>query len=251
MLFTMLVIPFRLTLVKARQLDEIRVVARVREAALERAQNSAESERAQERKMLAGDLHDEVLPCLYQVHLMGEVLKQDLAHGRLLDLDEDLPALLEATSTAQQSVRRYVRGLRLEQSRSHDVASAIRACAMELEATEGSPRIQLNLDPVSGAERAQRTLVQVAREAMVNSARYSSARVMRVALISRDGLAEITVSDDGVGFDPGAVDKAEHFGLQFMTERVQAVGGRLMVSSSPDGGAFISALIPLDRRVAD
>ena len=33
---------------------------------------------------------------------MGEVLKQDLASGRLLDLDEDLPDLLDATNAAQQ-----------------------------------------------------------------------------------------------------------------------------------------------------
>jgi len=246
LLFTILVIPFRLSFVKMQQLAEIKVVARVRQAALERAQEAAESERADERRLLAGDLHDEVLPCLYQVHLMGEVLKQDLAHGRLLDLDEDLPALLEATSIAQQAVRRHVRGLRLEQSHVRDVAFAIRSCAKEVEATEGCPRIELRLEDVTGSDRAQRTLVQVAREAMVNSARYSSSSSIRVELIVRDGLAELSVIDDGVGFDPSAVDESEHFGLQFMAERVKAIGGRLTVSSRLNGGVFISALVPLD-----
>jgi signal transduction histidine kinase len=246
LLFTLLVIPFRLTLVKTQELDELNVVARVRQAALERAQEAAEYERADERRLLAGDLHDDVLPCLYQVHLMGEVLKQDLAHGRLLDLDEDLPALLEATNIAQQAVRRHVRGLRLEQSRIRDVGTAIRSCVSEVEATEGCPRIELHLDDVSGTDRAQRTLVQVAREAIVNGARHSSSSVIRVELIARDGLAELSVVDDGVGFDPRAVDRSEHFGLQFMAERVNAVGGRLTVSSHLNGGVFISALIPLD-----
>jgi signal transduction histidine kinase len=245
LLFTVLVIPFRLSLVKTQQLDEIKVVARVRQAALDRAQEAAESERADERRLLAGDLHDEVLPCLYQVHLMGEVLKQDLAHGRLLDLDEDLPALLEATNVAQEAVRRHVRGLRLEQSRIRDVAMAIRACAKEVEATEGCPRIELHLEDVTGSDRAQRTLVQVAREAMVNSVRYSSSNSIRVELMARDGLAELSVLDDGVGFDPREVDGNAHFGLQFMAERVKAVGGRLTVSSRLNGGVFISALVPL------
>ena len=50
---------------------------------------------------LAGELHDEVLPALFKVHLMGQVLKQDLASGQLLQLEEDLPGLLDATLVAQ------------------------------------------------------------------------------------------------------------------------------------------------------
>jgi signal transduction histidine kinase len=250
-LFSLLVLPFRLTLVKMQQVGEIAVVARLREAALERAQKAADAERVEERQILAGDLHDEVLPPLYQVHLMGEVLRQDLAQGRLLDLDEDLPALLEATNVAQHAVRRYVKGLRLEHRGIRDIAGAIRACADEAHSMEGSPRIELRLEAVHGSERAVRTLVQVAREAIVNGARYSSASIIRVELMARDGVAELAISDDGVGFDAQSVDRSEHFGLQFMKERVESAGGRLTLTSSLGQGTFVSALVPLKARSAD
>ena len=47
--------------------------------------------------VVAGELHDEVLPPLFKVHLMGQVLRQDLDSGQLLNLDCDLPELLSAT----------------------------------------------------------------------------------------------------------------------------------------------------------
>ena len=89
-------------------------------------------------------------------------------------------------------------------------------------------------------------IVQVAREALVNSSRYSSARRIQLSLRRQSAsLAELRISDDGRGFDPDDVDKGKHFGLQLMTERVSAVGGKLSVSSSPGSGTTITAQIPL------
>ena len=50
-------------------------------------------ERRDERLNVAAGLHDEVLPPLYKVHLMGQVLRQDLASGQLFSLEDDLPEL--------------------------------------------------------------------------------------------------------------------------------------------------------------
>ena len=44
------------------------------------------SERRDERLVLAGELHDSVLPAMFKVQLMGQVMRQDLAEGKLLDL---------------------------------------------------------------------------------------------------------------------------------------------------------------------
>ena len=65
---------------------------------------------------MAAGLHDEVLPPLFKVHLMGQVLRQDLASGRLLALEEDLPALLGATENASDNMRELIRSLRIRPS---------------------------------------------------------------------------------------------------------------------------------------
>ncbi len=71
-----------------------------------------EDERRDERLVVASGLHDDVLPSLHQVHLMGQVLRQDLAYGRLLELEDDLPQLLAATEAASGSIRRVIKDLR-------------------------------------------------------------------------------------------------------------------------------------------
>jgi signal transduction histidine kinase len=96
------------------------------------------------------------------------------------------------------------------------------------------------------ADKAGLVIVQVAREALVNSSKYSSARRIRVRLTRlSDGVAELTVSDDGRGFDPDEVDRNSHFGLQLIAERVEAVGGTVQVVSALGSGTTISATIPL------
>jgi len=242
---TAILMPFRLAYARIERLGVTLEVVRLREAALQKAYASAELERRDERLVVAGDLHDEVLPALFKVHLMGEVLKQDLASGRLLDLDEDLPELLEATSTAQRAVRHVVGNLRVKQSGPQGLVSAIRSCA-DQEEGDGRPRFELRLAELRVTKRAHRVLVQVAREAIVNASRYSGASHVRVELAERHaGYAYLRIEDNGDGFDPAAVDPSAHFGLQLMKDRVEAAGGKLSVSSEPGGGTSITAVVPI------
>lgn len=58
-----------------------------------------------------------------------------------------------------------------------------------------------------------------------------------------DGCVDISVSDDGVGFDP-ARKRRWAYGLMGMRYRVEALGGKLELVSKPGHGATISARIP-------
>lgn len=242
---TAILIPFRLAYARIERLGVTLEVVRLREAALQKAYASAELERRDERLVVAGDLHDEVLPALFKVHLMGEVLKQDLASGRLLDLDDDLPELLEATSTAQRAVRHVVGNLRVKHSGPQDLVSAIRSCA-DQEEGDGRPRFELRLAELRVTKRAHRVLIQVAREAIINASKYSSASHVRVELAERHaGYAYLRIEDNGDGFEPNAVDTSTHFGLQLMKDRVEAAGGKLSITSEPGAGTSITAVVPI------
>jgi signal transduction histidine kinase len=242
---TSLLLPARVALSRIQSLNAAGQLVRIRDAEIASANASALSERRAERLTLAGDLHDEVLPALFRVHLMGEVLRQDLASGRLLDLDDDLPDLLDATSTAQDAVRRVVGNLRGSRAAIGSVSRAIRGHAEQLEG-DGRPRIELSLCEFEGSDQAGLALVQVAKEALVNGSKYSDADRIVVSLWTGEGWAELTVSDDGRGFDLGAVDGSCHFGLQLMKERVAAIGGELSVETAPGEGTKICARVPLD-----
>ena len=65
-----------------------------------------------ERARIAAALHDEVLQDLYNVTIRAQVLRQDLLTGRLLDLEDDLPAVIQASEAAVEDLREVIHGLR-------------------------------------------------------------------------------------------------------------------------------------------
>jgi signal transduction histidine kinase len=202
-------------------------------------------ERRDERLVVAGELHDEVLPPLFKVHLMGQVLKQDLASGRLLELDEDLPELLSAIQAAQESIRGLVSALRKSPIGSGGLLPTVRLLAKQMEGA-GSTAIELSLDEVGGSYLSQLLVYQVLREALANAARHARASVIRVRLWKEDQFTRLTVEDDGIGFDSGTVDGSHHFGLQLMVERVEAASGRLVIDSRLGVGTLVAAAVPSD-----
>ena len=71
---------------------------------------------------------------------MGKVLRQDLNRGQLLDLDDDLPTLLEATEATQTAIRNLVRDLRQSPLGPGGLFPTVRLLTSELEPA-GSMRI--------------------------------------------------------------------------------------------------------------
>lgn len=212
--------------------------------ALRVATHAIADERHDERQVLAGELHDEVLPPLFKVHLMGQVLRQDLSSGRLLSLDDDLPELLSATEMAQSAVRDVVRGLRMAKIGPGGLVASLRLVAQRLESA-GSPKFAIEAARVSGCEAAELLCYQLAREAMSNAAKYSRASRIRVEVSESGGRLHLTVTDDGIGFDPSQVDSSHHFGLSLIAERVKAANGTVDVLTSLGAGTTVRALIPV------
>src|SRR4029450_432911 len=81
-------------------------------AALSHVDERIAAERQQERARIAAALHDEVLQDLYNVTIRAQVLRQDLLGGRLLDLEDDLPAVIQASEAAVEDLREVIHGLR-------------------------------------------------------------------------------------------------------------------------------------------
>jgi signal transduction histidine kinase len=195
--------------------------------------------------VLAGELHDEVLPPLFKVHLMGQVLRQDLSTGRLLELDDDIPELLSATEAAQRAIRDLVRDLRRSQVGPEGLVGTIRLLAGQLESA-GSCRILLDLEPVSASHVTQLLAYQIVREALTNASKHAGATEILVRLREDHGLVRLMIRDDGVGFDPSTVDLDRHFGLQLIAERVEAAHGTVVIDSQLGSGTTISASLSMD-----
>ncbi|HSL10753.1 MAG TPA: sensor histidine kinase [Actinomycetota bacterium] len=82
-------------------------------------------------------------------------------------------------------------------------------------------------------------------EALQNVAKYAAASSATVTLAVRDGQLRFAVTDDGRGFDAASV--AHGTGLQGIADRLAAVGGELLVTSTPGGGTTISGRVPVEE----
>jgi signal transduction histidine kinase len=85
----------------------------------------------------------------------------------------------------------------------------------------------------------------VAREALHNAAQHGNPGRMQVQLSFEGRKLRMEISDNGCGFKAAArpVDRG-HYGLTFMRERIEGLGGSIVIRSSPGQGTRIEATIP-------
>ena len=117
---------------------------------------------------------------------MGQVLKQDLAAGRLLELDDDLPELLLATDAAQRAVRDLLGDLRRSPLGAGGLIPTLRMLVDQL-ASAGAPPVTLDIEEFESTPLAQLLAYQVIREALHNAAKHARASRIDGAAMERCG----------------------------------------------------------------
>jgi len=97
--------------------------------------------------------------------------------------------------------------------------------------------------PILPATR--QTLFYVFLEALSNIEKYAHAQMVNVLLDWDQDCLEMTISDDGIGFDRQNLDPGKHFGLDIMRERINKVNGQLDIRSSTGSGTQIYIHVPV------
>jgi NarL family two-component system sensor histidine kinase YdfH len=198
---------------------------------------------AAERQRMARELHDTLSQGLAGLVLQLEAADAHLAGNRPERARSILRQSMEKARAALADARRAIDDLR--QPAERNLAEAVREEAERFMAATGIhclPEIQLAADvPEPAAEAAARAVA----EGLTNIARHANARTVTLRLTSQAGRLELEICDDGVGFDPAAVE-AGHYGLLGMRERVRLAGGILEVHSQPGKGACLAISIPLE-----
>jgi two-component system NarL family sensor kinase len=94
--------------------------------------------------------------------------------------------------------------------------------------------------------RLEAGLYRIAQEALGNALRHAGAREITVQLVTAPERIALTVEDDGRGFEPGSNSGGgRRFGLVGLAERARLLGGALSVSSAPEAGTRVEAVVPL------
>jgi signal transduction histidine kinase len=94
----------------------------------------------------------------------------------------------------------------------------------------------------------QTCVYRVVQEALTNCVRHSKAQSIAVGLRSDGRMLNVSVTDDGVGFDPRA--RRDGLGLRGIEERGKELGGALAIRTSP-GGTVVAMELPLSAPVPE
>jgi signal transduction histidine kinase len=198
---------------------------------------------SRERNRLARELHDTLAHTLSGQAVQLEAVKA------LWDENPDearhmLDESLSATRAGLTETRRALQDLRASPLDDLGLLLALRELTDSL-AARTKIRIRLDL-PESLENRSpivEQTIYRVAQEAMANIDRYSEASDVALQLKAMNGSLELTVNDNGRGFNPEEINRDEQLGLKGMQERAAIVGGDLEVESNPGEGTTIKLRI--------
>jgi len=193
-----------------------------------------------ERRTLSRELHDDIGQQLTAIKL-GAMALQDESEPALRA--ELLAEILATTDQTLSKLRDLSTLLRPPQLDALGLEAALRWQAERM-FRSGRPRLSLALTPLPHRPdpAAELACFRIAQEAMTNIQRHAQATHVAVNLAPDNGGLELTVRDDGRGFDPS---HSGRLGLVTMRERAEQVGGRVEIETAPGRGSCVRAYIPL------
>jgi two-component system NarL family sensor kinase len=212
---------------------------------LERALSVSDRERVR----FAADLHDGPIQDLAGIsYALGAVAPTVIErHAPLMARVQD------ALQRSIESLRGLMTDLYPPDLRSGNLGQSIVPLTNQLRSDGVDVQLDLGEVPALSEEGAA-ALYRVARESLANIHKHAQATTVRVKLETVQGAHEadepwvrMVVADDGVGVDPAKMDRrAEgHLGLRLLVDRVQSLGGELVVTSAVGRGTTVRADLPV------
>ena len=199
------------------------------------------------RAGMARDLHDHVCQDLVALSLAICRLKQSSSNRvRAAGVQEELSRLQQWTMTLADGVRRFSHDLHPPTLGLLGLASAVKGHCMEVRKRQGvDVRFVADGDLGHVDRQVALCLFRMAQEALRNGLVHGGAHHLVVSIARCGGDIELTVTDDGAGFDPEAVRRnGSGLGLVSMEERAYGLGGDVRVTSAPGLGTTIYVRVP-------
>ena len=197
--------------------------------------------REDERSRLARELHDELGAWLTTAKLDVARLKSRL--GALTpDVAERLQHLSDGLNSVIALKRRIVEDLHPSSLSNLGLVAALDILVREW-GHNTEVTVHCTLEPVQLRPSGELTVYRLVQEALTNISKYARASAVRVELTSVDGQVQVSVRDNGVGFDADLPRTSVH-GLLGMRYRLESEGGRMVLTTAPGRGTTIEAVLP-------
>jgi signal transduction histidine kinase len=232
----------RLRIVERRAVEQRRL-AEEAERQMRQLSQQLVATQEEERKKLSRELHDHVGQMLTALRM--ELGRIDRVRG---PVDAQIPAAVAECRQLVDNVVRTVRDLSLGLRPSMLDDFGLQP-ALEWHIRDVGRRYGLTIDLTADGDfdtlpEPHRTSVyRIVQEALTNCVRHAQATRVQVSLARRGDALEVSIGDDGVGFD--AARPRSGLGLRGIKERVRDLGGSVTVTTAPQAGTTIRVVLTL------
>ena len=209
-----------------------------------------ESSRENERKTIAREVHDELGQVMTALRLGLSLMP--------MQFGAQIPGLTDSVDSMKALVDRAIRGVR-------NIATVLRPEALNLGVIPAiewlrdefvrhsqvrcTVECQGATDPID--EMRATLIYRIVQESLTNVSRYAKASEVTILIRFTAQEIDVSITDDGCGFDPGEAMIRKTFGLMGMRERALTLGGDLMILSRPGRGTTIAVKVPLKSPIQE
>jgi signal transduction histidine kinase len=216
-------------------------------AALQATQRRLITEREDERKALARELHDQIVQDLLGLNYRLEEVE---SIEKSIALQRDIASIRQGIRNLVSELRQMCSDLRPPTIDHHGLSAAIDSFASEW-ADRNDIQLHLEIDPALGRlpETIELSVFRIVQEGLNNIRKHAAARRVRLSLQSTSSAnLLLRLEDDGQGLpaptDLASLSAGKHFGLVGISERVALLGGYMNIESSRGNGTILQVEIP-------
>jgi signal transduction histidine kinase len=195
----------------------------------------------EERRRIAGELHDDVSQRLALVAIHLDTLRGSPPASRG-DLIGELSVLFDETDLISSDIHQFSHELHPAVLERLGLSSALRRHCAEFSAHR---KIAVDMSTIGGEPRMDPktalAFFRIGQECLMNAAKHSGAKDCKVSLTYARDRITLAVEDNGSGFDPKRIHALAGLGIQSMRERLRSIGGRLRIQSSALHGTTVFA----------
>lgn len=196
-----------------------------------------------ERRSVSHYLHDHLGQNLGYLHIKMDQLITEKDQLSLEKVFEDLMMMRNAVKDSYEIVRGVLETIRPE------TAPVLTNLLLE-HARKVSQRANFEMDfktkgkPVHLPKEVQRAVFYAFEESLSNAEKHAKASRIEILAEWGQDYFMLTISDNGIGFDPHSVNTGQHFGMEILNERMAQVNGRITLTTSENSGTIVNIHVP-------